>query len=233
MYKRISVLAVSALLLSGCGGSPNSLGADGQESKTEASTSWLDERSAQTENTDREAFESLQPGVDDFTNYGIYFLPNDLGVTTKEIKINPITFFTNLSSTEEDGSWSFYPVFELNYLGKDWAFINSLYLKFDSSVREFSRYGDDSSSTVHNNGGVRERMWFHFKDATDIEFLTQIFTASSIKLRVGQGVNGSPLVDRELTEIEKARIKTILQAYRHMKNENLLSVKPTVKLPRK
>ena len=34
-------------------------------------------------------------------------------------------------------------------------------------------------------------------------------------------------------EIEKARIKTILQAYRHMKNENLLSVKPTVKLPRK
>ena len=230
MKSHLSVLAVSALLLSGCGGSPNSSGTDSQESKTEASASWLDERSAQTEIEDRKAFESLLSGADEFTNIGLYFLPVDLQLTTQEVKINPISFLTNLSSTEEDGSWSFYPVFELNYLGKDWAFINSLYLKFDSSVREFSRYGDDSSSTVVS-GGLRERMWFHFKDATDIEFLAKIFTASSIKLRVGQGINGSPVADRELTEVEKARIKTILQAYRHMKNENLLSVKPTVKLP--
>lgn len=230
MNKLLPVIAISALLVSGCGDSPNSLGTNGQESKTEASTSWLDERSAQTEIEDKKAFESLLSGVDEFVNIGMYLLPTDLQFTDQEVTLNPISFLTNLSSTEEDGSWSFYPVFEVNYLGKDWAFINSLYLKFDSSVREFSRYGDDSSSTVVS-GGLRERMWFHFKDFTDIEFLTKIFTASSIKLRVGQGINGSRVADRELTEIEKARIKTILQAYRYMKNENLLSVKPPMTLP--
>jgi hypothetical protein len=66
-------------------------------------------------------------------------------------------------TSANDNTWDFLPTFELIYVWKDWAFINSLYFKFDSAVREFFRIDDDSATEVQNDRVV-ERRFFEFRN---------------------------------------------------------------------
>lgn len=212
-------LAVSALLLSGCSSNKSAEESDTGESVSQISTNWLETKSDEITAEGKAAFESLIPSYDEFENTGYFNLPKTLEPTPALGKIF-INFY--LVAVDSKGPFRFNPAAMIGYGGKDWLFIDSLYLKFGDEVKEFVSL--DQWRDVISGGYVSEIVPIDFNDQDSVLFLSKAFNVDSVGVRFGSRKVGPG--DRSLTELELTGLKTILLAYRYMHQNNLLTTVP-------
>ena len=223
MKSRLSVIAISALLISGCSSTnQNAAKSDTEQSNSEISTNWLNTKSDAIEAEGKAAFESLVPDYDEFANTGYFNLPKSLDPKAVFGKIW-ISFY--LLAIDSKGPFRFYPSAMVAYSGKDWLFIDSLYLKFGDEVKEF--ISEDQWRDVQSGGYVSEIVPIDFSNDESVLFLSKIFDVDSVAVRFGSRKVGPG--DRNLTEGEMVGLKTILIAYRYMYQNDLLTTRPIVK----
>jgi hypothetical protein len=220
MKSRLSVIAISALLISGCSSTnQNAAKSDTEQSNSEISTNWLNTKSDAIQAEGKAAFESLIPSYDEFENTGYFNLPKSLEPKPEFGKIF-ISFY--LLAVDSKGPFRFYPSAMAVYLGKDWLFIDSLYLKFGGEVKEF--ISEDQWRDVLSGANVSEIVPILFRDEESVLFLSKVFNVDSVGVRFGSRKVGPG--DRNLTELELTGLKTILLAYRYMHQNNLLTTVP-------
>jgi len=220
MKSRLSVIAVTVLLISGCSSTnQNSAKSDTEQSNPEISTNWLNTKSDAIQAEGKAAFESLIPDYDEFENTGYFNLPKSLNVKPVIGKI--VTQFY-LLAIDSKGPFRFYPSAMVVYTSKDWLFIDSLYLKFGDEVKEF--ISEDQWRDVLSNASVSEIVPIEFNSEESVLFLSKVFNVDSVGVRFGSRNVGPD--DRNLTELELKGLKTVLLAYRYMHQNDLLTTVP-------
>ena len=223
MKKLPIIVLIATLIISGCSNSAeNTSGSDNEQSKEVVSKNWLDAKSDAIEAEGKAAFESLVPVYDEFANTGYFNLPKSLDPKASLGKIW-ISFY--LLAIDSKGPFRFYPSAMVAYAGKDWLFIDSLYLKFGDEVKEF--ISEDQWRDVQSGGNVSEIVPIDFSNDESVLFLSKIFDVDSVAVRFGSRKLGPG--DRNLTEVEMVGLKTILIAYRYMYQNDLLTTRPIVK----
>ena len=220
MKKLLIIVLTSTLIISGCSNSAqNANVSESEKSKKVVSKNWLDTKSDAIEAEGKAAFESLIPSYDEFENTGYFILPQSLEPKPVFGKI-VLSFY--LLAIDSDGPFRFNPSAMAVYLGKDWLFIDSLYLKFGDEVKEF--ISEDQWRDVLSGANVSEIVPIDFKSEESVLFLSKVFNVNSVGVRFGSRKVGPD--DRNLTELELTGLKTMLLAYRYMHQNNLLTTVP-------
>jgi outer membrane murein-binding lipoprotein Lpp len=220
MKSYLSLIAVSVLLISGCSSTnQNSAESDTEQSNSEISANWLNTKSDAIQAEGKAAFESLIPDYDEFENTGYLYPPKSLEA---KIAVGKIATRFSLIATDDRGPFRFYPYATVVYTGKDWLFIDSLYLKFGDEVKEF--ISEDQWRDVLSNASVSEIVPIEFNSEESVLFLSKVFDVDSVGVRFGSRNVGPG--DRNLTELELKGLKTVLLAYRYMHQNDLLTKVP-------
>jgi len=229
MKKLLIVVLTSTLLISGCSNSTqNTSESDNEQSKEVVSENWLDTKSDAIEAEGKAAFESLVPDYDEFEDTGYYSGPkNELPEhSTKLTNGYSITFDTSLvsASAVESDDFLFHPMFVVSYIGKKWAFIESIYLKIGEDPKEFKL----AMKPIRNvlSPLVGEIAVIYISDE-DINFLSKMFNYNEVQIRYYDTEN--VIDDINLSILELKLLKKILIAYRYMYQNNLLTTRPIVK----
>jgi outer membrane murein-binding lipoprotein Lpp len=220
MKSYLSVLIVSALLISGCSSTnQDAAKSDTEQSNSEISANWLNTKNDAIQAEGKAAFESLIPDYDEFENTGYFDLPKSLEV---KIVFGKIVTRFSLLAIDSKGPFRFYPSATVVYTGKDWLFIDSLYLKFGDEVKEFISEGQ--LRDVLSGANVSEIVPILFNSEESVLFLSKVFNVDSVGVRFGARKVGAD--DRNLTELELNSLKTVLLAYRYMHQNDLLTAVP-------
>jgi hypothetical protein len=215
--RKSAILLISMLFLSGC-----SADSVQDQSKEIVAKNWLDEKSDAIEEEGKAAFKSLVPSYDEFENTGYFNLPKSL---KPKIEFGKIVIHYSLVATDEMDTFRFYPMALVSFLGEDWLFIDSLYLKFGDDVKQFTSKAPYRE--VLSGANVAEIAAIRFDSEAFVLFLSKVFNVDSVSVRFGGGKVG--IGDRVLTEVEMNGLKTVLLAYRYMYQNDLLTTRPTVK----
>ena len=229
MKSRLSVIAISALLISGCSSTnQNAAKSDTEQSNSEISTNWLNTKSDAIQTEGKAAFESLIPSYDEFEDTGYYSGPkNELPeLSTKLTNGYSITFTTSLVSASGGVSddFLFHPMFLASYVGKEWAFIESIYLKIGEDPKEFKLAMSPIRRVMSSLVG--EIVVVYISDE-DINFLSKIFNNNEVQIRYYD--TKRVIDDTNLSTLELELLKKILIAYRYMYQNDLLTTRPIVK----
>ena len=228
--KKLSIMVlIATLIISGCSNSAeNTSGSDNQQSKEVVSKNWLDAKSDAIEAEGKAAFESLVPDYDEFEDTGYYSGPkNELPeLNAKLTNGYSITFTTSLVSAdarEETDDFLFHPMIFVSYVGKKWAFIESIYLKIGEDPKEF-KFAITPIRRVLNPL-VAELAPVYISDE-DINFLSKIFNYNEVQIRYYD--TEQVIDDTSLSIVELNLLKKILIAYRYMYQNKLLATRPIV-----
>ena len=228
--KKLSIMVlIATLIISGCSNSAeNTSGSDNQQSKEVVSKNWLDAKSDAIEAEGKAAFESLVPDYDEFEDTGYYSGPkNELPeLNAKLTNGYSITFTTSLVSASGGVSddFLFHPMFLASYVGKEWAFIESIYLKIGEDPKEFKLAMSPIRRVM--SPLVGEIVVVYISDE-DINFLSKIFNNDEVQIRYYDTKN--VIDDTNLSTLELELLKKILISYRYMYQNDLLTTRPIVK----
>ena len=219
MVKKLGFLLSLALLISGCGNLSQSSNSPDQQPEVEVAQDWLNTSNDSIELRGKAAYDTLVPDYDGFVNTAYLNLPKKLQA---EARIGGPDIEFSLIGTDENGPFKFNPVVLISYGGKDWLFIESLYLKFGTDVKEF--ISEDQAREVIN-GYTVEYIPIKIEGEESVLFLSKVFELDNVEARFG-GSKQPGADDRFLTEKEIKGLKTVLLAYRYMYQNDMLTTVP-------
>ena len=220
MGKKLGLVLSIALLISGCGNLPQAKNSPDEQQEVNVVQNWLNISSDAIESRGKAAYDSLVPDYDAFVNTAYLNLPQKLQV---EPRVGgPDIEFSLIGTDGEDGRFKFNPTVFISYGGKDWLFIESLYLKFGTEVQEF--ISEDQAREVIN-GYTVELIPIIIDSEESVLFLSKVFEADSVEARFG-GSKQPGADDRVLTQKEIQGLKIVLLAYRYMYQNGLLTTVP-------
>lgn len=216
-HKFISLLLALGVLTSCSSGSNSNSPIQGDSGEEErVDVSFLGTKDELTKSEDLKTFNSLTVERDEFTSETYWNLPKRLEQAPNlkdelTFKFYICQFGTCPEDSPELGLF-------LMYVAQDWLFMESAIFKIGEETLELFPEEKDKVRETMDAGYIFEVMVFGLKD-DQIEFFSKVYENEEVRVRVyGSGAKSE---ETKFNPIEVEGLKTMLSAYRHIRNEKI------------